>query len=77
MDLATALAQSGDTAQAISEYQSALRLEPDSAATHMNLGEMFLRANRPPDAAKEFEEVLRLDPGNLTASAELAKLDYR
>ena len=45
-DLGNALAQAGRVSEAIAQYEQALRIEPDSAETHFNLGAVLV-ANGP------------------------------
>jgi len=49
-------------------------LEPAATAAYMSLGQIYARAGRTPHAAAMFREVLRWDPGNVQASAQLAEL---
>ncbi len=59
--LGEALLQSGDTAGALVELQSAARQEPDFAQTHFLLAEAYKRAGNRPLASREMEEFQRLD----------------
>lgn len=49
-------------------------LDPAATAAYMSLGQIYARAGRTPHAAAMFREVLRWDPGNGQASAQLAEL---
>jgi tetratricopeptide (TPR) repeat protein len=67
---------------ALDEYRKVLALAPDRPGIHYRLGRVFLARARPPlseagaeaQAAKEFEEELRLDPTNADAAYELGEL---
>ena len=41
--------------EAIAQYQEAIRLKPDFAEAHNNLGNALVRANRPQDAIEHYE----------------------
>jgi tetratricopeptide (TPR) repeat protein len=76
------LAESGRTADAAAELERALRLSPDYAAAHSNLGVQYLRLGRYNDARAEIEKALAvagpnpIDYGNLAfAFAGLQRLD--
>lgn len=60
--LGSALAQAGQTAAAMSEYEIALRLNPDATQAHNNLGNLLAKAGRPADAAPHYEAALRIAP---------------
>jgi tetratricopeptide (TPR) repeat protein len=49
-------------------------LDPAATAAYLSLGQIYARAGRTPHAAAMFREVLRWDPGNVQASAQLAEL---
>ena len=52
----------------------AAELDPSLARTYLALGHLYRKAARDADAARLFREVLRWDPGNTEAAAELSKL---
>ena len=54
--------QSGQTEQAIGHFRDSLRLNPDSAPTHYNLGIALSLERKFDEAAAEFREALRVDP---------------
>ena len=55
--------QLGRTADAIGYCREALRLRPDYARAHSNLGIALLKSGQLPAAITEFEVALRLEPG--------------
>lgn len=60
--LATALDRSGKLDEAISQYQSAEKLDSKDFDTHLALALALLRAKRPSDAEPEFRDALTLRP---------------
>ena len=75
-------AEQGHTEQAAGELKKALRISPDYAAAHTNLGVQYLRLHRFEEARAEIEQALDLggpnavDLGNLAfAYAGLQRLD--
>jgi 4-amino-4-deoxy-L-arabinose transferase-like glycosyltransferase len=61
----------GEYAQAEARYRSALALWDDNVAAHDGLGTVYLRQGRLDDAIREYQEVVRLQPGNLPAQYRL------
>jgi len=67
---------------ALEEYRKVLALAPDRPGIHYRLGRVFLARARPPrseadaeaNAAREFEEELRIDPTNADAAYELGEI---
>ena len=81
-NLANALAESGRFPEAIAEYQSALRIQPDYADARNNLtrieaerhyesGLSLARQGKLREAIPELEESLRLNPANPEAHNNL------
>jgi tetratricopeptide (TPR) repeat protein len=54
------LKQAGKIEEAIAHYEQALRIEPDFAEAHYNLGDALARLGKVPDAIGHFEQALRL-----------------
>ena len=52
-----------------SEFEQVLRLNPSSVKAHANLGVALLKLGRLEEAARQFDETLRLDPQNPQALA--------
>ena len=53
--------QRGDTNAAIEKYQAMLQLEPKMAAAHNNLGRLYFREARYPEAIEALKHALQLD----------------
>lgn len=58
--------------EAIGQFQAALRVQPDNADAHLDLGVALARSGRLPEATGEFLLALRADPGRADAHADLA-----
>jgi tetratricopeptide (TPR) repeat protein len=59
---------SGQTEEAIVSYETAFAMEPGlPVEAHYNLGVAYHETSRYLDAVREYEEVLRLDPGHVNA----------
>jgi len=71
-NLGTALTREGRTADAIAQYEIALRLNPDLPEVHFNLGNALMREGRTADAVAEYEFALRLDPKHPVVHFNLA-----
>jgi len=67
------LAQNGQYEQAVANFQQALRLQPESAAAHNNLGNVFVEQGRLVDAVKSFREALRYKPDFVSAHSNLGE----
>ena len=63
----------GRLAEAIVEFQTALRLKPDYANAHLNLGKALANSGRMEEAAAQFSEALRADP-NLKEAREALEI---
>ena len=65
----------GHEAEAISEYRTALRIQPNFIEARYNLGLALVKMpNQMPEARAEFQEVLRSDPDFEPAKAMLEQL---
>ena len=62
---AVELHQAGDILGAIAAYESALKLQPDNAGAHSNLGAALVRLGRYDAAVEHYRRALSLDPANL------------
>jgi Flp pilus assembly protein TadD len=54
--------------------RQALELEPENAAAHMNLGLLHAQQGRMDQAAREFQEALRINPNQREAQDALRAL---
>ena len=67
---------------ALEEYRKVLALTPDRPGVHYQIGRVYLARARPPysepdaeaNAAREFEQELRIDPTNADAAYELGEI---
>jgi tetratricopeptide (TPR) repeat protein len=61
--LAVAARKAGRIDEAISEYQTAVKLDPSLSEAHYNLAVLYVREKKAPDlAAQSFQRFLELDP---------------
>jgi Flp pilus assembly protein TadD/peroxiredoxin len=67
------LAEQGFESAAISGFERAAALDP-SAITLYNLGTLYAKAGRAPQARQSFERALQLDPGHFESSNSLGAL---
>lgn len=65
--LAESYAASNEWPTAVIRFQNALAASPNRTGLHAELGEVLLRAGKVNQAIHEFDEELRLHPGNLRA----------
>lgn len=63
--------------KASSWFNKAITAKPDYAAARFNLGLVYERQNRLPEAIQKFEEVLATNPTDKTIALQLAILYYR
>jgi Flp pilus assembly protein TadD len=70
--LGYALYVRGDTARAIAEYRTAIRLKPDHADSHLNLGVALASIGDHRAAVIAYGENLRLQPRNALVRANMA-----
>jgi superkiller protein 3 len=61
----------GRSPKAIGYYEEALRLRPDSAEVHCNLGSFLLQVGKLPEAVEQFEQALRISPEYVEAHFNL------
>jgi Flp pilus assembly protein TadD len=69
------LGLAGEFAEAKTELETAVRLNPDFVMSHLNLGLALLKLREFDAAEQQFQETLRLEPGNKLAPACLAQLE--
>lgn len=68
-----ALARAARPAEAVSAFQDAIRLNPNSSEAHLGLGKTELAIGRVNDAIAELQKTLQLSPGNLQAQRLLSQ----
>ncbi len=73
-ELALELVAAREPAAAGKEFAEAARLNTNSVAARFDYGTWLLRQNQWVDAQREFEAVIRLEPGNTRAQQALARL---
>jgi tetratricopeptide (TPR) repeat protein len=71
MDLVIAYSKSGDNDLAIQLLSQMIEKQPSSAAAHSGLATVYTQQRRYQDAAREFQEALRLNPQD-----DLARVSY-
>jgi tetratricopeptide (TPR) repeat protein len=71
LSLGRTLADSGRTAEAITEYKAAFRLRPDYAEAHTDLGDILSKAGRTEEAFQHLTTALRLKPDSAEAHLNL------
>lgn len=59
-DLGALLHQRGDFTAAVEAYRQAIAIRPNSATTHLNLGDALLRLGKPAEAKESYLEAMRL-----------------
>ena len=64
----------GKAPEAIEHYEQALRIRPDFAEAHYNLGVALERVGRPQEAIGHYEQALRIKPDYAEARNSLAQL---
>jgi tetratricopeptide (TPR) repeat protein len=64
----------GMTEEAVAEYETAIRLDPDYPKSYLNLGAVLSGTGRTDEAMAAFREALRLNPGYASARINLAML---
>ena len=70
------LDEQGNSADAIKEYEEALKYDPSDTNTLFNMGTVYLKINKPEDAARAFESVVKIDTKD-TEAYNLLGLAYR
>ncbi|HOM28683.1 MAG TPA: tetratricopeptide repeat protein [Deltaproteobacteria bacterium] len=64
----------GKLAEAAIQYQNALQIAPDDAATLVSLGEVQLKLNRPQEAYASFAKAAKTDPKNVKSREYMASM---
>ena len=76
-NLGVTLMEKGNYAEAISEFQKALQLKPNSETAHNNLGLVLAIKGEVPQAIAEFKTALMLKPDHVNAHMNLAMALYQ
>lgn len=77
IERAETLLAEGRSADALIEFQSALKIDPDDADLNQRLAQLLLERGTLPAAAFHFGEAYRLDPSRVEAALEQARLLWR
>jgi tetratricopeptide (TPR) repeat protein len=64
----------GQVPEAIQHYEQALRIQPDFAEVHYNVGLALEKVGRTPEAIQHYEQALRIRPDFVQAQYALARL---
>jgi len=65
--------QRGDRERALAQFHEAIRLQPDYAAPHVLMGSTLLAMGRFPEATRELEAAVKLQPKDPLVRLQLAK----
>jgi tetratricopeptide (TPR) repeat protein len=71
--LGNALLRTGNAQEAIGHYEQALRITPDFAEAHFNLGLALEKVGRVQEAIGHYEQALRIKPDFVQAQNALAR----
>ena len=66
----------GSLGEAETQYQLALKEEPEALDLHLSLGELYLREKKLQEARSEIAQALKLVPNSIVAYFDLAKADF-
>jgi Flp pilus assembly protein TadD len=66
------LGVNGQTEEAIRQFQETIRLKPDHADAHYNLGVALGKKGQIDEAIRQYQETLRLKPGYTASRKNLA-----
>ena len=72
-NLGTVYQQRGDHVRAIAQFREAIRLRPTYLAPHVLLGASLLATDKVPEAVRELERAVKLEPRQTLPRVELAK----
>jgi tetratricopeptide (TPR) repeat protein len=72
MNLANALDEKGQVAEALIHYRKLLELQPDNIEVHNIVGTVLIQQGRVVEAVEEWQKVLAIQPDNGNAMSNLA-----
>ena len=72
--LGNVLAMQDKLEEAVTEFETALRLDASDPQTHYNIGLALLQQKKTAEAAKHFRESLRLNPNQADVRRQLESL---
>jgi tetratricopeptide (TPR) repeat protein len=72
--LGLAFEQKGRNTEAIAEYRTAIKLEPERAETHRNLANLLSNSSQLNEALAEYQSALKINPDYVSAHYNLALL---
>ena len=64
----------GKLPEAVTQYEQALRINPDFPEAHFNLGLALEKLGRTPEAIAHYRQAVKLQPDFLPATSALARL---
>ena len=73
---ASTTATTQDASALVTAAEAAYKANPKDVPTLLNLGDVYIQANRPDDATKIFNEALAVDASNSTAKVGLAMAKF-
>jgi tetratricopeptide (TPR) repeat protein len=71
VNLGLALLQRGQVDEAVAHYQTALKINPDSAQAHSNLGVALFQKGQLDDAVAHYQKALEISPNSAEAHSNL------
>jgi len=71
------LREKGETAQAIEDLTAAIQLDPGNAQALVDLGDLYLKTEKPEDAAVQYAQAILLTGGNASAYYGIAEVNRR
>jgi tetratricopeptide (TPR) repeat protein len=74
---AVQLHEAGDIVGAVDAYSAALRIQPDNAGVHSNLGAAYVRLGKYDEAVEQYRAAIRVDANNPAFRFNLALAFYK
>ena len=69
------LFESGDLVAAQREFEEVVKAMPDNLLAHKKLGDVYVRQNKKSEALQQYQDVLKLSPGDKAVEALIAELE--